>query len=90
MNNILMIFLIWIPLDGAVEGSVSAEYVSRSFATEVLCEAAREGDTSIYWNNKPGHRMLGIKECTDGTLPAKVSIGSMTVTVDPSLPVPVQ
>jgi hypothetical protein len=81
MTNVLFIMLIWIPLDGAVEGSVQAEYIERTFATAALCEAAREGETQIFWNSKPGHRMLGIKECTDGALPVGVKIGEFTVTV---------
>jgi len=83
MNVVLLIFLIWIPLDGAVEGSVTSDYLKQTYATEAECTAAKEGDTQIFWNSKPGFRMLGTKQCTDGNLPNAVTIGSITVTVDP-------
>lgn len=80
--NILFIMLIWVPLDGAIEGSVQADYIKQTFPTAELCEAAKDGDGRVMWNSKPGHRMIGYQECTDGSIPTTVSIGQMNVTVE--------
>lgn len=82
MNNILFAIMIWVPLDGAVPGSVTAETITQTFATAEECDQHLDGDTRIYWSNKPGHRLLGMKQCTDGTKPSSVSIGELVVTVD--------
>ena len=82
MNNVLFYFLIWVPLDGVVEGSVRADFIKKSYPTEIACTEARDSDSQVMWNSKPGHRMLGTKECTDGTMPTNVSIGSFNVTVE--------
>jgi hypothetical protein len=86
MNNILFVFLIWVPLDGAVVGSVEAEYIKTVYPTEAECIARLDGDDRVFWNSKPGHRMLGTKQCTDGSFPTGVSIGQFSVTVDQIAP----
>ena len=83
MNNVLFIFLIWVPLDGAVQGSVTADYIRLEYPTAEECTAHKDSDTQLFWNSKPGHRMLGTKQCTDGTTPTNISIGAFSVTVDP-------
>jgi hypothetical protein len=85
-KNVLVVMLIWIPLDGAVEGSVRSDYIKQKYDTAALCDAAKEGETQVFWNSKPGHRMVGTKECTDGSNPTSVSIGEMNVTVETSPP----
>jgi len=92
VNNILFIFLIWVPISGnVVTGAVptaSADYLKHIYTTEEECTAAKEGGTQIIWNQKPGHRMIGTKQCTDGTIPAQVSIGTMQVTIETVLTEP--
>ena len=86
--NTLYYFLIWVPLDGMVEGSVRADYIQKVYVTGASCVAARDNDSQVMWTKKPGHRMLGTKECTDGSMPTSVVIGSFNVTVNNIDPTP--
>ncbi len=89
MNTILLIFMIWVPLDDAAVGStVSSDYIKQVYPTEELCTAAKNGDTVITWSAKPGHRMIGTKQCTDGSTPMSVSIGTIAVTVETNIEAP--
>ncbi len=85
MNVILFIVMIWIP-DVVVPGGsvVDSDYTKLVFATEAECTAALQGETKLFWTTKPGHRMLGHKQCTDGTIPLSISIGTMNIIVEPT------
>jgi hypothetical protein len=90
MNTVLLIFLIWIPDGGDAQATVGSDYVKQAYPTEAACQAAADGNTRIHWTNKAGHRMIGTKQCTDGSIPSSVTIGNMTVTVETVANVPAQ
>ncbi len=82
MKTVLLIFLIWMPDADSGVATVSADYIKHNYATEAECDAAKEGETQIFWTKKPGHRMIGTKQCTDGSIPESVTIGTVVVTVE--------
>ena len=88
MKTVLLIFLIWIPLDDSGVATVSSDYVKHNYNTEAECNAAKDGETRVYWTSKPDHRMIGTKQCTDGSIPASVTIGTIAVTVETLATVP--
>lgn len=82
MTNVLFVVLMWLPLDGAVEGSVTADYFSQTLPTAEACDTARAAKLELMWSSKPGHRLLSYKTCTDGTAPTNVRYGQFSVVVD--------